>query len=348
MQIRFLAKIFKTVYGFLALGLLVLILSGLFVYYVALAPPSGDAKVKLTIRPGWKITHVAEILARKGVVKNSRLFIVYAGYKQIEGFLPGKYELKQGMTPSEAVSVLIKGPIIEKFVVTIPEGFSIKQIAARLSTGTRINGEEFRNQTQNGARSGDFANYTFLRDNPTQTLEGYLFPKTYTITENVTTKEFIQLMLNQYEKETAGLDFAAAGKQRGLTSHNLVTIASLVEAEAKFDEERPLIAAVIYNRLSKNMKLQIDATVQYALPERKPSLSSQDLKVESPYNTYLHMGLPPGPICNPGLRSIQATLNPAPVNYLYYVLTDQTGKHSFTDSYQEFLKLKEGARTDKG
>jgi UPF0755 protein len=344
LQTKFLEKKFKKLYGILSLSVFVVALFALFSYYLLFCPPPGNTKVQLTIQPGWKISNIASILAEKGIVRSSRVFTGLANYRGIKRFLPGNYNLRQGMTHSEALNVLAKGPIIRQFVVVIPEGFTINQIAKRLSYRTKINGEEFKNLAYNGAHSKDFEQYSFLKDNSTQSLEGYLFPKTYIVTEETTATEFIKMMLNQYVKETSGLSLSSAAQQRGLTSHNLLTIASLIEAEAKIAEERLLISAVIYNRLGKNMKLQIDATIQYALPARKANLNSEDLKVDSPYNTYLHLGLPPGPICNPGHASIQAALNPAAGNYLYYVLTDPSGKHAFTDSYEEFLKQKQNAK----
>lgn len=338
---------FKKLYGIFSLSAFVLALFTLFFYYLLLCPPPGKAKVQLTIEPGCKTDDVASILEKKGIVRSSRVFASLVHYRGIKGFLPGNYNLRQGMTYSEALNVLAKGPVIRQFVVTIPEGFTIYQIAERLANETKINGEDFKKLANNGAHLEDFEQYSLLKENPTQSLEGYLFPKTYTVTEETTAKEFIKMMLSQYEKETSGLNLSSVAQQRSLTSHNLLTIASLIEAEAKIAEERPLISAVIYNRLGKNMKLQIDATVQYALPTRKVNLNSEDLKVNSPYNTYLHLGLPPGPICNPGYASIQAATNPAAVNYLYYVLTDPSGKHTFTDSYEEFLKQKQRAKQNQ-
>jgi len=322
------------------------VLLALFYSCLFLSPSTRSKNVEITIQPDWKMTEVSSALVERGVIKSTFVFTLLTEYRGITRFLPGDYSLKQGMSYSDVLNVLLRGPVIQEFVVTVPEGFVINRIAERLTLNTKINGEDFRNLAQNAAHSTDFEDYGFLKDNPINSLEGYLFPKTYTVTEEATAKDLIKLMLGQYEKETANFSMSAVAQQRGLTTHNLLTIASLIEAEAKIAEERPLIAAVIYNRLSKNMKLQIDATVQYALPERKPSLSLEDLKVDSPYNTYLHTGLPPGPICNPGSASIQAALNPASVNYLYYVLTDPGGKHAFTDSYHDFLNLKKSARKD--
>lgn len=174
------------------------------------------------------------------------------------------------------------------------------------------------------------------------TLEGYIFPKTYTFEKKTRPETIARRMLYQFQIETEALDWSILA-QKNLTKHDIIIIASLIEEEAKVAEERPIIAAVIYNRLAKNMPLQIDATVQYALPERKAVLTYEDYKVDSPYNTYLRLGLPPGPITNPGLDSIKAALAPASVDYYYYVLTSPEGKHTFTRTYEEFLNAKKEA-----
>lgn len=150
-------------------------------------------------------------------------------------------------------------------------------------------------------------------------------------------------MLRQYALETEELDFERARRELGMSEYQIVTVASLIEREAAGDGERPVIASVIYNRLQEDMPLQIDTTVQYALDEPKENLSLQDLKVDSPYNTYERPGLPPGPIASSGLDAIRAALNPADTDYLYYVLDESGESHTFTESYEKFLKAKEKA-----
>jgi len=345
-KIPVLNKEIKNIYiNIFALLLILIILVCLF-YFLFIKPPAGNASVMVTIEPDAKINSIASMLVDKNIIKSAFIFEMVAKYKGISKITPGNYALKEGMSASEAINGLTNEPIINEFTVTIPEGFSVKQIADRLSSKTKIDGTEFLNQAQNGAHSKDFQKYSFLSKNPTQTLEGYLFPKTYILNENTSSTEFITMMLDQYEKETAGIDFAKIEQTKGLTSNEILTIASLIEAEARIDDERPLISAVIYNRLNKNMKLQICATVLYVLPERKAKLTTEDLKVDSPYNTYLHAGLPPGPICNPGIASIQAAVNPAAVDYLYYVLTSQEGRHTFTNNYKDFVEAKKKANNN--
>jgi len=172
---------------------------------------------------------------------------------------------------------------------------------------------------------------------PGTTLEGMLFPATYEVLPATKASEFVATQLATFDERFAGVDVSRAAKAN-LTEYDVVIIASMIEREAQVAAERPLVAAVIWNRLRKDMRLQIDATVQYALGKQKPELTWDDLKVRSPYNTYLHGGLPPTPIANPGLAALQAAADPAGVGYLYYVArNDGTGRHFFSSSYEQFL-----------
>ena len=221
-----------------------------------------------------------------------------------------------------------------EYKVIVPEGLDIRQTADKVDGQCRITAVDFENATKKGGYA-----YDFLKD-ANGNLEGFLFPKTYTVTEKTSAGGLVDMMLAQYQKETKGLDWTRAAA-RGMSPYQTLIIASLIEKEAKLPEERPVIASVIYNRLKAGMKLQIDATVQYALGKWKQALSYDDLQVDSPYNTYRIDGLPLAPICSPGFESIRAALYPASTDYIYYLLTSPEGKHSFTNNYQQFLKWKE-------
>jgi len=227
-----------------------------------------------------------------------------------------------------------------EYNVVVPEGLNIKQTGDNVESECKISAVDFTNATN----EGDYV-YGFLKD-AGGNLEGFLFPKTYTVTGKTSARDLVDMMLAQYRKETKGLDWAGA-TARGMSQYQTLIIASLIEKEAKLPGERPVIASVIYNRLNAAMKLQIDATVQYALGKWKQALSYKDLEVDSPYNTYRIKGLPPAPICSPGFESIRAALYPAATNYLYYILTSPEGRHSFTNDYQQFLRWKE-ERNKKG
>ncbi|MCL5073977.1 MAG: endolytic transglycosylase MltG, partial [Actinobacteria bacterium] len=166
-------------------------------------------------------------------------------------------------------------------------------------------------------------------------LEGFLFPKTYEILPQYSAKNIVEMLLSQYQLETSSLDYKYAS-DNNLTPYDILKIASMIEKEAYIPDERPLISAVIHNRLKINMALGIDATLTYFLNKWDEPLTESDLKTDTPYNTRLYTGLPPTPICNPGLESIKAALNPADVDYLYYVVTDPVShKHTFSKTLQE-------------
>ncbi|MEK7817191.1 MAG: endolytic transglycosylase MltG, partial [Actinomycetota bacterium] len=176
-------------------------------------------------------------------------------------------------------------------------------------------------------------------------LEGFLFPSTYDLDPGIDAVMLVDRQLDRFNTQTASVEWGKAGRL-GLNAYQVLIVASLIEREAKIADERALIAAVMYNRLSAGMKLEVDATVQYALGYWKPELTQDDLDIDSPFNTRLYKGLPPGPICNPGLDSINAALKPEQVDYLYFVATgDKEGSHFFTSSYDDFLRAKEESGT---
>jgi UPF0755 protein len=207
-----------------------------------------------------------------------------------------------------------------------------------VSAGTGVSAVGF----EEAARETAYG-YAFLQDKGIETTEGYLFPRRYDFEKGVTAVQVVDRLLGQYLLETESLDIAGAKKRHGLTEHELVTVASLIEKESANAEERPVIASVIYNRLRRDMPLQIDATIQYALERPKENLSLADLEIDSPYNTYENKGLPPGPICSPSRQSLEAAIDPEQTDYLYYVLEADDREHFFTDDYDAFLRAKEEA-----
>jgi UPF0755 protein len=272
--------------------------------------------VQLEVPSGSSTAEIGELLADSGVVDNALMFRLQArSATDTRPLKAGVYDLATGMGYEPAMNALRVGPVIEYFSITIPEGWTLEQIAKRVEEKARIPAAEFLTLAATGASQFP---YPFLADNKTGSLQGYLFPKTYRL---------------------------AFARSHGLDTHGVVTIASIIEREARVGTDRPLISSVIYNRLAKNMRLEICATVQYVVGN-KPRLLYSDLKVESPYNTYLHQGLPPGPIASPGLASLQAATAPAETTYLYYVLTHKDGSHSFSKTAAEHNKYK--AQAAKG
>lgn len=255
----------------------------------------------------------------------------YSRFYNLDNLLkPGKYKLRTSQSIPEIVGILVKGSN-DLRIFTIPEGYTLSQIIDLL-VKQGLADENLLKIALKNSRGYDFP---FIKNIPRDiTLEGYLFPDTYHIGSDTTEEQIVAMMLNRFQVEMTKLDFINKAAGRNLDLHQAVTIASLIEGEALIDKERPVIASVIFNRLKINMPLQIDATVKYALGGNKTKIYYRDLKVDSPYNTYLIRGLPPGPINSPGSVSMDAVINPAVTGYLYYVAKND-GSHAFSSSLQE-------------
>ncbi len=311
-------------------------------YRVERPVPAGRP-VQVEVPDGATTARIGELLASKGVVANSAMFRVQSRLAGADDRLKaGVYDLATGMPYDLVIDRLVKGPPVKYVTVTIPEGFVVDQIAARLEKQAGIPAEETLALAKGGA--AEFVDdHPYLADAYAGSLEGYLFPKTYRFVEGVTAREALDTMLDQFDTEIAQVDTSAAEK-RGLSLNELVVLASMIEREAQLDEERPLVASVIMNRLARDMRLEIDATVEYVLPGNRFRLRYRDLEIDSPYNTYRYKGLPPGPIASPGLASLKAAAQPAESDYLYYVLTGKDGSHTFARNLEDFLKAKKKSK----
>ena len=326
------------------LGLLLLagVLGAVYLIYTSAlaggaAESEGPARVEVV--KGDTLSTVATKLEKAGVIGSAFIFKVEARVDDRDTAVKtGRYTFPSGADTDEILSKLTAGEAVPTIAITIPEGLTLSETAQTVAGGTTIPPEEF----EAAARRTDYG-YAFLQDGKAQTTEGYLFPRRYDFEKGVTAPQIVDRLLSQYLLETEGLDIAGAKERLGLTEHQLVTVASLIEKESANAEERPVIASVIYNRIRKDMPLQIDATIQYALKRPKENLSYADLEINSPYNTYENEGLPPGPICSPSLQSLQAAMEPAETDHLYYVLKAGGEEHFFTNDYDEFLRAKEEA-----
>jgi UPF0755 protein len=309
-------------------------------YQWAVGASGPKSPILLVIPTGATGTEVANLLKEEGVIRSTLAFRVMARFRGFSsGFEAGKYHLHTNLTMSEALAELKRGPFVESTRATFAEGLTVAQTAARAHRQLpEVSAPAF----VKAARSGRYSLEPYLPKG-TKTVEGFLFPSTYDFLKDADADAVIKRLLDQFSAEARTLPWQNA-KALKVTDYQVVVVASMIEREARFDEDRPKIAAVIYNRLKKGMPLQIDATVLYSLGRTKGSLTTEDLKVDSPYNTYAHTGLPPTPIASPGLASLRAALNPAKADYLYYVVIDAAGHHGFTASYAEFLRLKAGSK----
>lgn len=308
-----------------------------YIYYSMQPASPSDEYIVVVIPQNAGIREISGILKEKGIIRSPTAFELRA---RVEGksrvLKAGKYVMSPNMNLDEIIDKLERGDIIDDTVkVTFPEGFTVKEIARRLDDIGLVSQEDFLKAVE----TYDISKYEFLKmipENRPVKLEGYLYPDTYTFKLDADSEDIINTMLTRFN---VIYENNIKGNLNGRSLDDIIKIASMIEKEAVVDTDRPKIASVIYNRLRKGMRLQIDATVQYALGKHKEKLSIKDLEIDSPYNTYRIIGLPEGPISNPGLKSITAALKPADTNYIYYVAKGD-GSHYFTDDYNEFLKAK--------
>jgi UPF0755 protein len=316
------------------IGLLLVVAVGWFL--IALFQPFGGAghgTVAVTIPRGASVGDIGDVLAKRGVVSSGFLFELRATLAGRRGDLKsGTYDLRHDMSYGDAIDALVRGPARTAISISIPEGSSRREVA-RLIKPDGLRG----NYVRATGRSPllDPRRYGAPRRGD---LEGFLFPSTYVLRRGAPVKQLVTRQLKAFKKAFSRVNLDAA-RHVNLTGYDVITIASLVEREAQVPAERPIIASVIYNRLRARMQLGIDASVRFVTHNWTSPLTDADLHNPSPYNTRLHVGLPPGPIGNPGLASIQAAAHPATTKYLYYVVKPGTcGRHAFSNDAAQFQR----------
>jgi UPF0755 protein len=323
----------------LGLLLVVAVLGAIYVIYAAFTGDEGEppGPARIEVVKGDTLSIVAEKQERAGVIPSAYMFKMEArvGGNGTE-IKTGEYTFARGTESEVILQKLTAGDAAPTLAITIPEGLSLEETAQEVAGQSGVSAAEF----EVAARRTDYG-YGFLEDPAVKTTEGFLFPKQYEFEKGTKAPQMVTRMLEQYLMETETLDISSAKERLNLSEYELVIVASLIEKEAAGPEERPLVASVIYNRIRKDMPLQIDASIHYALDKQGEELSLADLKVNSPYNTYENTGLPPGPICSPSRQSLEAAINPADTDYLYYVLKANGEEHFFTSNYDEFLKWKQ-------
>ena len=307
-------------------GLLIAFLGAVYVHFLT-PPPSSERHSKvLTIQPGTNFSQVSKILEDNGIIRDRTSFYLLA---RLEDSIPkikaGEYEFNTTMTPHSVLKKMVRGEVI-KYPITIPEGFNLLQVGEVLGQAAVCSRDDLLKKASDSSliKSLGFDG---------ESLEGYLFPDTYNFPKMFGEENVIHQMITRFKTVYAPL--AKRAEELGLTCSEVVTLASMVEKEAVDDQERRIIAAVFLNRLNRGMALQSDPTAIYGVRKRAASrITREDVLRKTPYNTYHFNGLPPGPIANPGLKSMQAVLYPADVNYLYFVaMNDRT--HYFSSTLAE-------------
>ena len=322
---RWITKVFIT--GFWGLLVLIWIVISLF-YYQGTRPASQDSRsITFEVQPGMTLKQVTLELFNQRLILSPSAFqaIAYIQDKEKQ-IMVGEFSLSPSMLPTEIILRLTSGKTI-LYPLTIPEGYRITEIASLLDTQGLASSEVFILQTQD-------KDLIKSMDIPTDSLEGYLFPETYYLSKLTPEKKIVQKMVNTFKEKVLKSQLLKSTKESPLSLHEIITLASLIEKETGLDSERKLISSVFHNRLRKNMRLQTDPTVIYAIEKFDGNIRKRDLKIDSPYNTYRYKGLPPGPISSPGIKSIEAAISPIKSNHLYFV-SRQDGSHHFSSTLVE-------------
>jgi UPF0755 protein len=304
-----------------------------------------NGSLVVDITGGMTASQIATLLQEQSIISSTVDFLALVTQHGTENKLqPGKYTFPAGLNLSEIVDMLEQGTGSARFKLTIAEGKAISQIKNQLDEDGKVSGAEYVELAGQLAKF-DLPYLAGAQVSGASTLEGLLFPSTYFLSEGQSASELIKQQLLAFTNQTASLPWTDASALK-VTPYQIVIIASIIEKECRVPDERAKVARVIYNRMAINMPLQVDATVRFAVNKWTGALTSADLAKSSPYNTYLNKGLPPTPICNPGVAALRAALEPADGDWLYYVLKDTTGNHFFTSSYQEFLQAKANQPTE--
>ena len=301
--------------------------------------------ITVNIPQGSAASEISSILDSTGIVSSKLAFELYLRNENLTDKLrAGTYELPNNLSFEEVTALLLKGPPLKTYTITVPEGLWISETLEILSAQTGYDVLQLENSLTSGLVTSSYLDSSEALE--LQNWEGLLFPNTYQIDIEANGEEILQIMVSELEKRYELLLSNYSVPEWINNSNEFFTIASLIEAEAKLDEDRPLVSSVIRNRLNDNMLLQIDAAVLYALQKRKSQVLLIDLQVDSPYNIYKFTGLPPTPISGFGEKAMQAIFDTPENDFIYYLLTDISGKMTFTNNYEDFINLKNKAKEE--
>lgn len=288
----------------------------------------------ITVENGMTAADIANMLHKEKLIKRPESFRLEARFMGLEGKLQaGKYEIEAGKSNSEIIDVLARGQV-KTVSFTVPEGYTVNKIAAKLAAEGLGDAEKFKEAARN------YTPYKYMETNNPDVIykaEGFIYPSTYLFTDGMTEKDMLATMVKEFNTQINHEKIGDAAEKADMQLRDIVTIASMVELEAVFKEEQPRIAGVFLRRLQIYMPIQSDTTIQYILGAQKEEITFADTEIQNPYNTYVNAGLPPGPIGSPSLDAIKAVLNPEQTDYLYFV-ADKDGHHRFTRTYDEHLQ----------
>lgn len=288
----------------------------------------------IIVKEGMTTAEIAVLLHEKKLVKDPAAFRLEARFKGLATKLQaGPYQINGGLSNSQIVDVMVKGRV-KLLHFTVPEGYTVVKTAQKIEAEGLGSAENFI------AAAKNYAPYTYMQTDDTNVLfkaEGFIYPATYEIPVGLSEEKILEILVRQFDTEMQENKIVQLAEERGLKLRDVVNLAAMVELEAVYAEEQPKIAGVFLRRLAIGMPIQSDTTIQYLLGAQKEIITYDDLKIQSPYNTYQNPGLPPGPIGSPGLAAIKAVLEPEKTEYLYFV-AEKDGYHRFTKTYQEHLQ----------
>ena len=331
----------KIVFGIPALAILfVMVVAFVIIPLAGSSSYTGERGVPVyfTVRPGMSVSEIGKELYERGIIDSEMKFWWTAKLNGFENKVKsGTFAMQTGMTPRDALEILVYGNTVT-IRFTIPEGFSVRDIAQRLDDEGLVKADAFISLAKT------YRPYPYVEEheNVRYAVEGFLFPDTYEINGQFDAARIMQMMAENFDRRLTK-EMRDRAREMDLSIYELVTLASLVEKEAYHEEDRPIIAQIFLKRLRLGMPLQADPTVQYLLDAPKEDLLYRDTEIASPYNTYQNVGLPPGPIASPGTASLNAVLHPADTNYLYFV-ADRNGNNYYATNYADHLDLVERVR----
>lgn len=317
-------KISKNLRIILVLVIIFLVLALGFTIFVSLelnkSVSRDQNKVSFLVKEGNGVSDIALNLQNQGLVRSGFVFRLYIAWRGAANYIQaGEYQLSSSMTTKEIANILISGKIKE-FKITIPEGWNLKEIASYLEKENIVKSQDFLIGVSNLSKYKK--DYDFLSSIPNdKNLEGFLFPDTYFLPNRVDSEVIIRKMLDNFGRKLTS-EIREKIKKKKMTIYEFITLASIVEKEVPNSEDKKIVAGIFYKRLANDMALESCATIEYILGAKRRILSYEDMHIDSPYNTYLHLGLPPGPISNPGLDSILAALEPTKTDFWYFLSPD--------------------------
>jgi UPF0755 protein len=313
-----------------AVVLVVVAGAGIAWLWTASRAPEREEPARIVIEPGTPVRTLGARLAEARVIRSPLLFELWLRTRGASGSIQaGTYDFPPGASLPRILHMLVSGQTL-LVSVTIPEGLRLEQQAGVAARELGVDSVAFVAAATDSLLADSLGIHA-------PTLEGYLFPETYRVDPSLDARGLVRHMVGAF-RDTFDDEWRERAETLGRSTHEIVTLASIVEEEARVPEERPVIAGVFWNRLREGMKLEADPTVQYALGSHRQRVLYRDLEVDSPYNTYLHVGLPPGPIASPGRASLEATLYPDSVPYFYFFATGEGGRHTFSVTFAEHTR----------